>query len=110
MGKQRKFLKRSLNYRRKLNRLVDKTVPQQPGLYALLTPQGNPLYIGRAERSIRDRIKQHFDPSHSRHKLAKNILATLHAYDYLVVPEKDRSVDIERNLIRKYKPPFNRTL
>lgn len=49
------------------------TVPEQPGCYALVTYEGDVLYVGLATTSVRDRMGVHLDTREKRTAGARGV-------------------------------------
>jgi excinuclease ABC subunit C len=98
----------NINARKKIKAVLSRTVPNQPGVYVLMDGKGFPLYLGRAERSLRERIVHHVDPSHDRGKLGRRLLESLSYFDFAVVRNRDVAKKTERKLIHAYKPRYNK--
>lgn len=104
----RRELRQTKKRRKHINGNITRDAPKTPGLYAFLDKKGKPLYIGRTRTSIRDRLTQHVDPSHSRGKITKKFIFLIDSYDYSVCYDNNTNREIELRLIHKHKPQFNK--
>lgn len=106
----RNELKKTKKSRKFLTKYINKgnNTPNKPGLYVFLDKRNKPIYIGRTNTSIRDRVTQHIDPSHARGKIKSNFIQEIQGYDFLVCQDRKICRETELKLIRQYKPKFNK--
>lgn len=77
-------------------------LPDEPGLYFVLDPAGEVLYIGLATSSLMQRWRAH-------HRQAQAQAIPDAAVAYLVMHEPALLPDIEQALIIHFRPRWNRT-
>ena len=82
-----------------------KQAPNQPGVYRMLGPRGDVLYVGKA-RSLRNRITSYSRLQGNSPRIQRMILAT--ATMMLVTTETEmEALLLEANLIKQLKPRYN---
>ncbi|NOZ44138.1 MAG: GIY-YIG nuclease family protein [bacterium] len=67
---------------------------------------GNILYIGKA-KNLKKRLQQYFNPNSV---WKQDMLNQAQKIDYLTVQNETEALELEDNLIKKHKPPFNSLL
>ncbi len=89
--------------------VIDLTeIPTVPGAYVMLDRLDRPLYIGRAG-DLRQRVRSYWQPSLHRRGLRGMVRRVRRV---LTVPagSEHEAAFIERALLERHDPPFNRTL
>lgn len=82
-----------------------KLLPSNPGVYVMLSADGQVIYVGKA-KNLKNRVRQYFFNSVKTEKtmaLVKNIAD----FYYIIAPSEIDALSLENNLIKKYKPRYN---
>lgn len=82
-------------------------LPDAPGVYRLLGPSGEPIYIGRAA-SLRKRVPAHFTPGSWKAK--DGLVSAVWGIDHAPTETVLEAVLLEADLIREQAPRANRAL
>lgn len=82
--------------------------PTQPGCYLMRDRRGRVIYVGKA-KNLRTRLSSYFQPSQKRWK-ARRIITFVADIEVILVNNEYESLVLENNLIKLYKPRFNRVL
>ena len=67
---------------------------------------GNVIYIGKT-RKLKQRLTQHINPSYTR-KPVLRFVQDCSFYDYIPIEDATKLRHIEKALIKKYKPKYNK--
>lgn len=94
-----------LGRRRGLRAAVRQSCPRLPGIYGMLDPRGELIYLGKA-KSLRARLLSYFHPA-SRDAKAGRILSRTQALIWEVAPSEFAALLRELELIRRWQPCFN---
>lgn len=78
--------------------------PQLPGVYKMISEQGEVLYVGKA-KNLQNRISQYAGSNLSPKTAA--LVSQIHKIDYIILPSEEDALILESNLIREYKPKYN---
>ena len=82
------------------------SIPDEPGSYQFLDPDGRVLYVGKA-KSLRARVNSYFqDPANLAPRTAQMVEAADHV-EWMVVGSEAEALLLEHNLIQQYQPRFN---
>lgn len=81
-------------------------LPDVPGVYRFLAPDGRSLYVGKA-KSIRTRVRQYFTSSETRGRILEMIRIAERVHPIPCTTELEASVR-EVRLISAEQPPYNR--
>jgi len=82
------------------------TIPSGPGAYVFLDRRERPLYIGRAS-DLRQRVRSYWHASFDRPGLRGMVRRVRRVLTVVAASEHEGAL-IERALIERYDPPFNR--
>lgn len=85
------------------------SLPLLPGCYIYKDKDENIIYVGKAIR-LRDRVKSYFLNYERLDPKTQLLIETIHDFEYLVVDTEAEALILETNLIKKYKPHFNRAM
>lgn len=77
----------------------------RPGVYRMLSPEGEILYVGKSKR-IRSRLLSYFRCSYPEDKGAR-IIREAHSLDWAYVPSEFAALLEELRQIKRYRPRFN---
>ena len=81
-------------------------LPDRPGVYTMLDAVGKAIYIGKA-KSLRKRVPSYFR-KHRRLDLKTILLRSEIAdFEYVITTSEREALNLEANLVRKYKPEYN---
>lgn len=81
-------------------------LPDRPGVYTMLNAVGKSIYIGKA-KSLRKRVPSYFR-KHRRLDLKTILLRSeIVDFEYVITTSEREALNLEANLIRKYKPEYN---
>ncbi|MCX6786041.1 MAG: GIY-YIG nuclease family protein [Candidatus Komeilibacteria bacterium] len=88
-------------------------IPTKPGIYKFFDNQGRLLYIGKA-KNLKHRVKSYFTKSNARRSFSEGVspvkiqmVQQINKVEYILVGNENEAMILERNLIKKYQPPFN---
>src|SRR5208283_2337665 len=79
--------------------------PQGPGVYRMIGPEGEVLYVGKA-RSIKKRIAAYTTPERQPTRIARMIAQT-RAMVFVTTESEAEALLLEANLIKQLKPRYN---
>lgn len=89
--------------------VIDLTeIPSTPGAYVMLDRSDRPLYIGRAG-DLRQRVRSYWQPSLHRPGL-RGMMRRVRRVRTVPAGSEHEAAFIERALLERHDPPFNRTL
>ncbi|MEO1328558.1 MAG: excinuclease ABC subunit UvrC [Pseudomonadota bacterium] len=82
-----------------------KTLPDAPGVYRMLDPKGEVLYVGKA-RSLKKRVANYANFSGHTSRILRMILSTA-SMVFVRTETETEALLLEANLIKQLKPRFN---
>ena len=82
--------------------------PLGPGVYRMIGPEGEVLYVGKA-RSIKKRIAAYMAPERQPSRIARMVAQT-HSMVFVTTESDAEALLLEANLIKQLKPRYNVTL
>ncbi len=80
----------------------------QPGCYLMKDAGGQVLYVGKA-KNLRRRLASYFR-RHRKPSRTQRLVDRIHDVEIILVNNETESLILENNLIKRYKPCFNRLL
>ncbi|MBQ4293930.1 MAG: excinuclease ABC subunit UvrC [Lachnospiraceae bacterium] len=86
-----------------------KKLPDQPGVYLMHNEKGEIIYIGKA-RSLRHRVRQYFQPSHSEGLKKDQMVSKIAWFEYILTDSELEALVLECNLIKEHTPKYNTML
>lgn len=88
--------------------LINKKMPDKPGVYFFLGKRKEILYIGKAT-SLRNRIRSYFtnDIKEKRSELIEQMVEEAKSVEWTVTDSVLEALILETNLIRTHKPRYN---
>ena len=89
----------------KLREAVGTAAPRTPGVYGMLGPKGQVIYIGKA-KSLRARLLSYFREDSREHKAGK-IISRTHTLVWEHLPDELNALLRELELIRRLRPRYN---
>ncbi len=82
-----------------------KTLPSTPGVYRMLDPAGDVIYVGKA-RSLKARVSNYVRLGGHTNRIARMIAATA-SMEFVSVRTEAEALLLEANLIKRFRPRFN---
>jgi excinuclease ABC subunit C len=82
--------------------------PMGPGVYRMIGPEGEVLYVGKA-RSIKKRIAAYIAPERQPTRIARMVAQT-RSMVFVTTESEAEALLLEANLIKQLKPRYNVTL
>ena len=82
-----------------------KRLDDRPGVYRMLDPKGDVLYVGKA-RSLRKRVASYAKPTGHDLRIGRMIAATA-SMMFLTTETETEALLLEQNLIKQLKPRYN---
>ena len=84
---------------------IVQSVPRVPGVYGMLDPRGQLIYVGKS-KSLRSRLLSYFAASNANEKGGR-IIESTRAIQWETQPSEFASLVREQQLIRKFAPRWN---
>src|SRR5579863_8035769 len=81
-------------------------IPDAPGVYLMVAPDGEILYIGKAI-SLRNRVRSYFQEGAVHHPRTTAMVEKVADVRTIVVTNEVEALILEANLIKRHQPPFN---
>lgn len=85
---------------------IPNNLPTKPWIYLFKNKKGEILYIGKG-KNILKRIQQYFSPNSVR---KQDMVNQADHIDYIVTETETEALELEDNLVKEHKPPFNSLL
>lgn len=85
-----------------------KTLPFEPGCYLYRDAKGVVIYVGKA-KNLKKRVSSYFNKTHIDLHI-NNLVALVAEIEVVITDSELEAFILETNLIKKYKPYFNRDL
>ena len=82
-----------------------RTLPEGPGVYRMLDPKGNALYVGKA-KSLKKRVTNYIHVHRLDARLRRMVQLTA-SMEFVTTHTEVEALLLESNLIKKLKPRFN---
>lgn len=82
--------------------------PEQPGCYLMKDAGGKVIYVGKA-KNLRRRLSTHFRAGRKNRRL-KRLVAQVDEVEVILAGNETESLVLENNLIKHYRPRYNRML
>jgi excinuclease ABC subunit C len=82
-----------------------KVAPSRPGVYRMLDPRGDVLYVGKA-KNIKKRLAAYARPTGLDTRIERMIAAT-RTVEFVVTRTETEALLLEANLIKRLRPRFN---
>ncbi len=86
-----------------------KKLPDKPGVYLMHDKSDAIIYIGKA-RSLRHRVRQYFQASHSEGLKKDQMVRQIARFEYIVTDSELEALVLECNLIKEHTPKYNTML
>ena len=81
-------------------------IPQKPGVYRFLNPEGSVLYVGKA-KNLRSRLSSYFGSPKGLHERTRTMVSQASTVDWTLVPTERQALQLEYLWIKEFNPPFN---
>ncbi len=85
-----------------------KRYPTDPGCYLMHDSKGKVIYVGKA-KNLRRRLSSYFQPRR-KHRRTERLVERIAAIQVILVNNETEALVLENNLIKQYKPRYNRML
>jgi len=86
-----------------------KSLPTTPGCYIYKDVNEKVLYVGKAI-NIKARVSSYFAKSHTLPAKIERMLEQANKIDYISVDSEVEAFILESNLIKKYRPKYNKLM
>ena len=86
-----------------------KKLPDHPGVYLMHDESDEIIYIGKA-RSLRHRVRQYFQASHSEGLKKDRMVQKIAWFEYILTDTELEALVLECNLIKEHTPRYNTML
>jgi excinuclease ABC subunit C len=83
-----------------------RTLPTSPGVYLYKNPDGEVIYVGKAN-NLRARVRSYFLEGAAENAKTDTLLREAADFDYIVVDNEKEALALENNLIKQKKPRYN---
>lgn len=80
-------------------------LPNRPGVYRMINPQGDVLYVGKA-RNLKKRVTSYTKLGGHTNRIARMIADTAQM-EFVTTASEVEALLLEANLIKKFKPRYN---
>lgn len=80
-------------------------VPEKSGVYIMKDSFDNIIYVGKA-KILKNRIRSYFTGTPSNQK-TQELIFHITNFDYIITNKENEALQLESNLIKKYKPKYN---
>ena len=82
-----------------------KTLPGAPGVYRMINPKGDVLYVGKA-KNLKKRVASYTRPDRQPIR-TRRIIAETAAMEFVTTHTEAEALLLESNLIKRYRPRYN---
>ncbi|MEX2327696.1 MAG: excinuclease ABC subunit UvrC, partial [Pseudomonadales bacterium] len=82
-----------------------KTLPAKPGVYRMLGPAEEILYVGKA-KNLKNRVSSYFRTTALEAKTLA-LVAKIAQVEYTITSSETEALLLEQSLIKEHKPPYN---
>jgi excinuclease ABC subunit C len=89
-----------------LYRPAPSSIPDQPGVYRFLDPEGRVVYVGKA-KSLRSRLGQYFQDPEALHVRTRSMVWAASSVTWTVVATEVEALQLEYSWIKEFDPRFN---
>jgi excinuclease ABC subunit C len=83
-----------------------KHLPDRPGVYLMKGPDGEVLYVGKAQ-SLRSRVRSYFGAGAADSLKTRELVRRIADFETIVVASVAEALLLENNLIKEHRPRFN---
>ncbi len=82
------------------------SIPDGPGSYQFVDPEGRVIYVGKA-KSLRSRVNSYFQNPRNLHPRTAQMVASADHVEWIQVDTDVEALMLEYNLIKEHRPRFN---
>ncbi|OUD15449.1 excinuclease ABC subunit UvrC [Thioflexithrix psekupsensis] len=82
------------------------TLPSRPGVYRMLDPKGQVIYVGKA-KNLKKRVSSYFVHSAQQSPKVQRLLLQLADIEITVTQTEQEALILESTLIKQYQPRYN---
>jgi len=86
--------------------LLQKTLPDGPGVYSFVDPSGRVIYVGKA-KNLRKRVLSYFRPKPEPSTKTGRMMKKADGLDFILTSTEQEAFILESNLIKKFMPRYN---
>ncbi len=83
-----------------------RTLPTQPGVYLYKNPEGEVIYVGKAN-NLRSRVRSYLLEASQANAKTGSLMREAVDIEYILVDNEHEALALENNLIKQRKPRFN---
>jgi len=81
-------------------------IPNKPGVYRFIAPNGEVLYVGKA-KSLRKRLASYFRDSRTTSAKVRMLRRRAERIDYTVTDTEQDALLLENTMIKRFQPRYN---
>ena len=86
--------------------LLQKTLPDGPGVYSFVDPSGRVIYVGKA-KNLRKRVLSYFRPKPETFSKTGRMMKKADSLDFILTSTEQEAFILESSLIKKFMPRYN---
>ena len=86
--------------------LLQKTLPNGPGVYSFVDPSGRVIYVGKA-KNLRKRVLSYFRPKPEPSTKTGRMMKKADGLDFILTSTEQEAFILESNLIKRFMPRYN---
>ena len=86
--------------------LLQKTLPNGPGVYSFVDPSGRVIYVGKA-KNLRKRVLSYFRPKPEPFTKTGRMMKKADGLDFILTSTEQEAFILESNLIKRFMPRYN---
>jgi len=86
--------------------LLQKTLPNGPGVYSFMDPSGRVIYVGKA-KNLRKRVLSYFRPKPEPSTKTGRMMTKADGLDFILTSTEQEAFILESNLIKRFMPRYN---
>ncbi len=87
-------------------RLFAPGIPEDPGVYRFLDPEGTILYVGKA-KNLRNRLLSYFGDKSNRPAKTRALVRHAERIEFTLVETEQDALLLENTLVKKFQPRYN---
>ena len=86
--------------------LLQKTLPDAPGVYSFVDPSGRVIYVGKA-KNLRKRVLSYFRPKPEPSSKTGRMMKKADGLDFILTSTEQEAFILESSLIKRFMPRYN---